>query len=644
MGVNDLSTDAAWLIRSWGIAVIATVASLGGANGTLAQSVPLGVLSDPPRAIVGATAGEVEVALGIRLVEGSILNPYTQTRDRVSLRNYVDLLALEGSARPVGPTIEVRPGETLRLTLSNQLSASDPSCPSPDGDINTPHCFNSTNMHTHGMWVSPSGNSDNVMIGIEPGVTFEYEYAIPADHPSGTFWYHPHMHGSTAIQVGSGMSGALIVRGERLPTPTRSGDIDTLLAAPGGAVAQERILLFQQIQYACFASDGTLEQNSGGSYHCDPEQVGELRNYDGFGPVSWAVSGRHTSINGMVLPRVTEVVEGQIERWRLVHAGVRDTISFELRRFVSPVPPALLLGTDAHRDFIAENCADETLESFVLASDGLTRSQLSPQSTVVLQPGYREDLLVMFPQAGTYCMVDAAAKPTASVSGLAEDSRFLGFVEVTPGAPVAVPAQDAVTQRLVAAARRTMPDDMVDAIVADLERDLSLAAFVPHEDVEDAEIAGYQELSFSIDISGDRPLFLIDGNSYAPDRIDRVLPLGAAEQWRLTSGTNPPVGHPFHIHVNPFQIHAILDPDGQDVSVSGEPDDPQYAGLNGVWRDTVFVKPGYQVIIRTRYRRYIGQFVLHCHILDHEDQGMMQNVSIVIPSAAGGVSHGHGHH
>ena len=43
------------------------------------------------------------------------------------------------------------------------------------------------------------------------------------------------------------------------------------------------------------------------------------------------------------------------------------------------------------------------------------------------------------------------------------------------------------------------------------------------------------------------------------------------------------------------------------------------------------MKPGYTVTVRTRYQRYIGEFVLHCHILDHEDQGMMQNVAIVLP-------------
>jgi L-ascorbate oxidase len=69
-----------------------------------------------------------------------------------------------------------------------------------------------------------------------------------------------------------------------------------------------------------------------------------------------------------------------------------------------------------------------------------------------------------------------------------------------------------------------------------------------------------------------------------------------------------------------------------------------------VWKDTLFVKnvaggggPSgeYTIVIRTRYERYIGDFVIHCHILDHEDQGMMQNIRIALPDGVGGVTHGH---
>jgi L-ascorbate oxidase len=141
-------------------------------------------------------------------------------------------------------------------------------------------------------------------------------------------------------------------------------------------------------------------------------------------------------------------------------------------------------------------------------------------------------------------------------------------------------------------------------------------------------------------------------------RIDRVLALGSADEWQLQSRF---VSHPFHIHVNPFQIVKILDPHGKDVSApnavddaDGQNPDPQYPGLKGVWKDTLWVKsllpakpPNssglYTIVARIRYQRYIGEFVLHCHILDHEDQGMMQNVRIAVPDGGGSVG-ASGHH
>jgi L-ascorbate oxidase len=60
------------------------------------------------------------------------------------------------------------------------------------------------------------------------------------------------------------------------------------------------------------------------------------------------------------------------------------------------------------------------------------------------------------------------------------------------------------------------------------------------------------------------------------------------------------------------------------------------------WKDTLFVKKDYKIVVRTRYERYIGEYVLHCHILDHEDQGMMANVKIGIPDGLGGTAEAHG--
>jgi FtsP/CotA-like multicopper oxidase with cupredoxin domain len=145
---------------------------------------------------------------------------------------------------------------------------------------------------------------------------------------------------------------------------------------------------------------------------------------------------------------------------------------------------------------------------------------------------------------------------------------------------------------------------------------------------------------FHLKQDGNKKRYFLLGNSGDPTkdraynpREWRELYLGKVDEWTLTS-RDKSGGHPFHIHVNPFQVVRIENAAGDDVSVTGEPEkaDMQYANLQGTWKDTIFVKEGYKIVIRTRYERFNGQFVLHCHILNHEDRGMMENVRIVDPA------------
>jgi len=153
--------------------------------------------------VPSATAPQQEVTydLNVAYTDTRIFNPSTGQNDLVHLRSY------NGSL--IAPTISVYPSQTVRIRLHNQLPAeSEADCPKPEARIHTvPSCLNTTNLHFHGLHVSPAGNSDNVLLQIAPGQSFGYEVNIPADHPAGTFWYHFHRHGSTALQVASGMEG-----------------------------------------------------------------------------------------------------------------------------------------------------------------------------------------------------------------------------------------------------------------------------------------------------------------------------------------------------------------------------------------------------------------------------------------------------
>lgn len=596
-----------------------------------------------------AAPRDLFVALSVEYRDGQMWNPSTNRFDRVRLRSYVS----KETETPhfLGPTIVARPGDTLRLRLTNNLPADDPSCLQQHANINIPHCFNSTNLHMHGLWVSPAGNSDNVFLTFKPGISFEHEYSIPVDHPAGTFWYHPHLHGSTALQVSSGMGGALILRGDRMPTPDRAGDLDVLLRPTPAQPFPERIMVFQQIAYACRDSAGRIKtepaDDDNGRWVCDKDDIGKVERYLGpvppneFGAGVWVHSERHTSINGDILPVLHRVKVGQFERWRMIHAGVRDTINLVVRKLTPNAGSVDGLSTQEMYDYVARNCVGSPVPLHLVAADGLTMRKVHQVSNAVMQPGYRWDALVAFREPGTYCLIDSS-DPTGG--GMDIDNphapRLMGTIVVERGTALKGTASEALTTALVAAARQNIAGPMATAVAADLNKGLQLSAFASHPDLTKTKVDGEQVAVFNIDLTTNPVRYEINGKVFDPTNIRRVT-LGAVEDWILSSHWE---GHPHHIHVNPFQVISVLDPNGNDVSeagavddYSGEPDN-QFAGMKGVWKDTIWVKNpkkapdgAYTIRVRTQYTRYIGEFVFHCHILDHEDQGMMEAVSIGLP-------------
>ena len=603
---------------------------------------------------------DVQVTLDIRYADNAIPNPTTGNLDKVRLRSYNGGL--------VGPTIRTNPGDTVRVRLQNNLPAEP--CIHPEGTHNVPNCFNTTNLHTHGWHVSPTGNSDNVLLELGPQTTFDYEFNLPKDHPAGTFWFHSHRHGSTALQVSSGMAGALIVEGNRtLNEKSQDGiaDVDTILKYPDGKPFFERIFLFEQIQYSCLDEKGNLTwdcktQNCTRRDAQDKcigewiDRVGEIEEYENgqFGPGTWRTSGRFTMINGRMQP-IFEAEAGKIERWRLIHGGVRDTIKFMVTRStLTPTDAASLLSLTAEpmtiqeqKTMIEKTCLlDQRVPQWEFAVDGLTRKQITRKNVNVFQPGYRSDILLFFDRPGVYCVIDDQAPPAERINAednVTKERKLLARVVVREGGAVTVDPAEYLSQQLTRA-----NTDLPTGAKGEL-RQLRLTEFSAHKDISESEVTGRQALAFNLDLSSVSPRFGIDNQAYSPTRIDRLLKLNGVDEWTLTSTF---VNHPFHIHVNPFQIIDILKPDqnktlssifkdkNYEKCVQFENGDPQYCDQQLVFRDTLLVKQGYKIVIRSRNERYIGDFVLHCHILDHEDQGMMQNVRIV-PNTRMPVSHVH---
>ncbi|MEV1283907.1 multicopper oxidase domain-containing protein, partial [Modestobacter sp. NPDC049651] len=160
-----------------------------------------------------------------------------------------------------GPTLRVRPGDRLRVELVNRLA--DP-----------------TNLHLHGVHVSPEGNADNVFVSVAPGGAFHYEYQIPGDHPPGVYWYHPHHHGHVATQLFGGLYGALVIEDpQELP------------------VTRERVLV---------VSDITLDAAG--------RVAGPTRR-----DLFVGREGRLVMVDGQTGPLLT-ARPGERERWRVVNA------------------------------------------------------------------------------------------------------------------------------------------------------------------------------------------------------------------------------------------------------------------------------------------------------------------------------------
>lgn len=474
---------------------------------------------------VRSNRGALDVTLRVAYAHNRI------GEDLVHLRNY--------NGKLVGPTLRVKPGDMLNIHLVNALP------PNPDGDDHGdhstgPHAFNTTNLHTHGLHVSPAGNSDNVLIEIPPGHAFPYEIHVPRDHPPGTFWYHAHKHGSVAIQLASGMSGMLIVE----------GGLDDV---PEIRKAREQLIVFQQIPY---------------------DEHGMVEDFDkAFAAGAWEASGRATTLNGQVRPTLT-FRPGEVQRWRMVHAGVRASLRLAIVRARPAGPKAAAFEREL------ATLTEGEVPFHEIAVDGLALGRIDTLSRIILQPGYRSDVLVKLDDPGVYYLLDL---PETAATGL-----------------LAEPESGKVLAELVV---QGSPKPMK------LPPARALAGLAPFAPVEDAELSGCQQVSFSLGGG----VFTIDDKPFHPHDPPRALTLGAAEEWHLRSVRG---NHPFHIHVNPFEV---LD---TEHLVNGQP--------RRVWRDTIMVPASAPdgVRIRSRYTRYIGRFVLHCHILDHEDRGMMQLVEI----------------
>ena len=279
------------------------------------------LLTQPPSASA-AKGGVVEVALTAQQT------PYNLAGAVITAPTY--------DGQIPGPVIRVRPGDQLRVHLKNDLPV-----PVAAQSVNLPNGSNITNLHVHGMHVSPEVPSDDVFLELNSGEEFDYIYDIPADHPAGTYFYHPHRHGSVSVQLWGGMGGPLIVE----------GDIDQV---PEVAAARDLIFMMQEIRVGA----------------------------DGFEPAFTALfppflrqAPARFPVNGAINP-VIKARPGEVIRLRVIHGGVSELLK---------------MAVDSH-------------DLHLLGLDGVTFASCETVKEVLLSPANRADLLIRAGSPGTYAI------------------------------------------------------------------------------------------------------------------------------------------------------------------------------------------------------------------------------------------------
>ncbi|CDZ90136.1 putative multicopper oxidase family protein [Rhodococcus ruber] len=456
-----------------------------------------------PRSTIAESGLPVVEPAVLRSEAGVLRVELTVARTRLDQAGTATMLTYNGTVP--GPTWRVRPGDRLEVRVVNTLDAA-------------------TNLHFHGLRVSPQGTGDNPFVSIEPGRSFDYRLDVPPDHPPGVFWYHPHRHGSVADQLFGGLYGTILVDGDD--------------AIP---VARERVLVISDVS---LAPDGSLAR-------VYPQQVMTGRE------------GELLLVNGRPEPRLT-ARPGDRERWRLVNACTS--------RY-------LRLTVDGHR-------------LHLLGVDGGHEPGTPEVGEVPLAPGNRADLVVDI-EAGTGRLrtlgYDRGGAMMGMMGGGTELSGPAMLATVVADGP---PAADAgpVPQRAVDPDLRGRPIAASREITFTMGMGMGMGAMM-------GSGPGGAGMNFGF-----------DNRAFDARRTDQSPAAGTIEQWTIRNPT--PMDHPFHLHIWPMQI----------VEEHGGPvEQPR-------WRDVVNVPAGGRVQVLIDFTRFPGRSVYHCHILDHEDAGMMATV------------------
>lgn len=393
------------------------------------------------------------------------------------------------------PVLIVNPGDTIRLHVNNFIDQM-------------------TNVHYHGMNVSPLSPSDDIFIMIPPTGDFDYEVQIPENHPEGMFYYHSHLYGLTEFQIMSGLSGGLIVNGILDPFPQLAG-------------IKHQVMYLKDVQII----DGQVPSE----------------NVDISAPTN-------ATVNGQTNP-VLSIRPGETQFWQIANIGADHYYDLEL---------------EGHQFFEIER-------------DGNRHNQTVVKDEEYMPTASRVGVLVQGGKPGIYRL--RAKKINTGPQG----DHYGGVTMLTmvvEGDPVEDPIELPIPQE----------------------------EFPVVEDLCDQPVQKDRTFVFSETENGDT--FFINGKEFDPERVDTFVQIGGLERWTIQNTSQEL--HVFHIHLTDFQVCEV---NGVPQPFVGRQDTVNlpYEGQDPSWEG-----PGEVVIVIDFTDPVIeGKAVYHCHIGQHEDNGMM---------------------
>ena len=588
-----------------------------------------------------------------------------------------------------GPTLQVLPGDTLIVHLDNAMTGLtirdfyDPAYASKGEavDIYPPQMASSPfNLHTHGMHISPKGNADNVLLHIPGGLSNTYTFELPKDLPHGVYWYHSHLHILTTSHVYYGLAGLLaigrvdgnlpIVTENKIPirnlllqynyvfdraggqaqlnNPNWPQYVSTLKAPEGDALANGtyRPLLvptnfFDSKKGTTFATiwyTGVADWNHGpgsipdsrGQFHFIPSNLQHFTAAPG-GQGADVPADRSLpdylrdvqfTVNGQFQP-VIKSKAGQTEIWVL--ANISDMAYFNLR--------------------LTETATGKHPKIAIVGQDGIPYTEVrypawDDGARLVVPPATRYAIAVTIPEEGELVLEmaprggdvrtmtapgilytnDGTENPPATLGYLSVQPQDLSyhdgfFVFPTQLLARAVPSEGKGTATAFAEGQplnaHTVFEDL-SKVTPDFKRELTIAGMF------------FNDLA-----SKDDPkafVYAFDGTAFP--NVPLLQPrLGSVEEWTFVNHNNDE--HPIHIHVNDFQTVASNDP---STGITTGPEmwyiDNANVPVPVLGPGEVVIQPG-TLSLRSSFDHFTGLFVMHCHRLNHEDNGLMTLVNVI---------------